>query len=49
MVLHKVFGRGTVTRVTPAAGDMIVEIHFDKVGVKKMMANLAPLTRETEG
>ena len=46
---HKVFGRGTVTRVTPAAGDMIVEIHFDKVGVKKMMANLAPLTRETEG
>ena len=49
VVLHKVFGRGTVTRVTPAAGDMIVEIHFDKVGVKKMMANLAPLTRETEG
>ena len=47
-VFHKVFGRGTVTRVTPAAGDSIVEIHFEKVGTKKMMANLAPLTKGTE-
>ena len=49
VVMHKVFGRGTVTRVTPAAGDLIVEIRFDKVGVKKTMANFAPLTKVSEG
>ena len=49
VVMHKVFGRGTVTRVTPAAGDFIVEIRFDKVGVKKTMANFAPLTKVSEG
>ena len=47
--MHKVFGRGVVTRVTPAAGDLIVEIRFDKVGVKKTMANFAPLTKVAEG
>ena len=45
VVSHKVFGRGVVTRVTPAAGDLIVEIRFDKVGVKKTMANFAPLEK----
>ncbi len=49
VVMHKVFGRGIVTRVTPAAGDQIVEINFDKVGVKKTMANFAPLTKGSEG
>ena len=49
VVMHKVFGRGTVIRVTPAAGDFIVEIRFDKVGVKKTMANFAPLTKVSEG
>ena len=49
VVMHKVFGRGVVTRVTPAAGDFIVEIRFDKVGVKKTMANYAPLTKVSEG
>ena len=49
VVMHKVFGRGVVTRVTPAAGDLIVEIRFDKVGVKKTMANFAPLTKVSEG
>ena len=48
IVMHKVFGRGTVTRVTPAAGDFIVEIRFDKVGVKKTMANFATLTKVSE-
>lgn len=47
IVEHKVFGRGTVLRVKPAAGDQIVEIQFDKVGVKKTMANFAPLTKLT--
>ncbi|MGN0708581.1 MAG: ATP-dependent helicase [Faecalibacterium sp.] len=45
IVEHKVFGRGKVLRVTRAAGDFIVEIQFDKVGIKKTMANFAPLTK----
>ena len=48
IVEHKVFGRGTVLKVKPAAGDQIVEINFEKVGVKKTMANFAPLTKITE-
>ena len=43
VVEHKVFGRGVVVKATPAAGDIIVEIKFDKVGVKKTMANYAPM------
>ena len=43
IVEHKVFGRGKVLKVKPAAGDQIVEISFEKVGVKKTMANLRPL------
>ena len=46
---HKVFGRGKVLKVTPIAGDSIVEIQFDRVGVKKTMANYAPLTKIEEG
>jgi DNA helicase-2/ATP-dependent DNA helicase PcrA len=48
IVEHKVFGRGTVLQVKPAAGDQIVEINFEKVGIKKTMANFAPLTKITE-
>ena len=48
VVEHKVFGRGKVLKVKPAAGDQIVEINFEKVGVKKTMANFAPLTKITE-
>ena len=48
IVEHKVFGRGTVLKVKPAAGDQIVEINFEKVGIKKTMANFAPLTKITE-
>ena len=47
IVEHKVFGRGTVLKVKPAAGDQIVEINFEKVGIKKTMANFAPLTKIT--
>ena len=47
IVKHKVFGRGTVLKVKPAAGDQIVEINFEKVGIKKTMANFAPLTKIT--
>ena len=48
IVEHKVFGRGQVVAVKPAAGDQIVEINFEKVGIKKTMANFAPLTKITE-
>lgn len=43
-VEHKVFGRGVVLKATPAAGDTIVEIQFERAGIKKTMANYAPLT-----
>ena len=48
LVEHRVFGRGKVLKATPIAGDCIVEIQFDRVGVKKTMANYAPLTKITE-
>lgn len=44
-VQHKVFGHGVVQTVTPVAGDLIVEIKFDTAGMKKTMANYAPLTK----
>ena len=40
--------RFQVLKVKPAAGDQIVEINFEKVGIKKTMANFAPLTKITE-
>ena len=48
IVEHKVFGRGTVLEVKPVTGDQIVEINFEKVGIKKTMANFATLTKITE-
>lgn len=48
LVEHKVFGRGEVLKVTPVAGDTIVEIRFDTAGVKKTMANYAPLKHISE-
>lgn len=44
-VEHKVFGVGVVQKVTPVAGDSIVEILFSGVGLKKTMANYAPLKK----
>lgn len=44
-VEHKVFGKGTVLKVTPVAGDCIVEVQFDTAGIKKTMANYAPMKR----
>ena len=43
-VEHKIFGRGTVQKVTPMAGDTLIEIDFEMVGKKKTMANYAPLS-----
>ena len=48
LVDHRVFGRGRIIKATPIAGDCIVEIQFDRVGVKKTMANYAPLKKVEE-
>ncbi len=44
-VMHKIFGEGTVISATKAANDYMLEIAFDKVGTKKIMANFAKITK----
>lgn len=44
-VSHKVFGEGKVVAMTPMGGDIMVEILFDKVGTKKLMANFAKVNK----
>lgn len=41
MVLHKAFGRGMVLSVIPMGNDALLEIAFDEVGTKKLMARSA--------
>ena len=43
MVFHKAFGKGMVTSVTPMGNDTMLEIAFDKVGTKTLMANFAKM------
>lgn len=43
---HKIFGGGTVLAVTKMGNDHLLEIAFDKVGTKKIMANFAKITKE---
>ena len=45
-VVHRVFGPGLVTKVTPMGGDHLVEVAFDRVGTKRIMAGFARLTKE---
>ena len=42
MVEHKAFGKGMVLSVIPMGGDALLEIAFDHVGTKRLMANAAP-------
>ncbi len=44
-VMHKIFGAGTVLSVTPVSNDSMLEIAFDKVGTKRIMANFAKITK----
>ena len=44
-VRHKVFGEGRVVSVTAVGNDSLIEISFDRVGVKKLMSNFAPLEK----
>ena len=40
-VRHKIFGEGTILSITDMANDSRLEIGFDQVGTKKVMANFA--------
>ena len=41
MVQHRAFGKGMVLSVLPMGNDALVEIAFDEIGTKKLMANTA--------
>ena len=42
-VYHKKFGEGTINYVEPEGADLKVDINFDKVGHKRLMAKFANL------
>ena len=47
-VLHKTFGSGMVLSATPMGNDTLLEIAFDRVGTKKLMANFARLEKNAK-
>lgn len=44
-IRHKVFGEGTVISAKAMGNDCLLEIAFDKVGTKKIMANFAKVEK----
>ena len=44
-VSHAIFGEGTVLKATVMSNDTMLEIAFDKVGTKKIMANFAKIKK----
>ncbi len=44
-VLHNIFGEGTILNVTKMANDFMLEVAFDRVGTKKLMANFAKIQK----
>lgn len=44
-VMHKAFGKGMIISAQPMANDTMLEIAFDKIGTKKLMANFAKLEK----
>ncbi|NLP26343.1 MAG: UvrD-helicase domain-containing protein [Clostridiales bacterium] len=48
-VNHNIFGDGTVVSVRKMANDAMLEVEFDKVGTKKLMANFAKITKIENG
>ncbi len=44
-VLHKVFGKGMVTSAEPMGNDVMLEVAFDKVGTKVLMANFCKMEK----
>ncbi len=47
-VKHSVFGTGTVMGAEILGGDVLYEVNFDSVGVKRLMGNYAKLTKQEE-
>ncbi len=45
-VFHKTFGSGMILSVTPMGNDSLLEIAFERVGTKKLMANFARLKKQ---
>lgn len=45
LVLHKVFGKGMVTSAEPMGNDTMLEVAFDKVGTKTLMANFCKMEK----
>ncbi len=45
VVIHNIFGEGTIISVKKMANDSMLEIVFDKAGTKKIMANFAKLKK----
>ncbi len=44
-VVHRVFGRGMILSLKPMGNDTLMEIAFDKVGTKKIMANMGAVKK----
>ena len=44
-VEHKAFGKGLIVSAKSMGGDMLLEVAFDDVGTKKLMAKMAKLTK----
>jgi DNA helicase-2/ATP-dependent DNA helicase PcrA len=44
-VAHPVFGQGTVLSTRQMAADTLIEVAFDTVGTKKLMATYAKLKK----
>lgn len=45
MVLHKVFGKGMIVSAEPMGSDTMLEVAFDKVGTKTLMANFSKMEK----
>lgn len=44
-VMHGVFGKGMIARMTNMSNDVLIEVVFEKIGTKKIMANFAKLEK----
>ena len=44
-VTHRVFGKGMIVSLRPMGNDTLMEIAFDKVGTKKIMANMGAVKK----
>lgn len=45
MVMHKVFGKGMITKAEKMGNDTMLEIAFDKAGTKTLMANFCKMEK----